>query len=238
MTPLFPVFIATLFPELYPGPLGVSLCGKALARGAWSLTALGISTKAMSTRLDDAPYGGGGGMVLCAEAGARALDEAFAAAPKGAVGICPTPRGLPLDQARVRALAQSPGLVFLCARYEAYDQRLAEEYDLQELCIGDFLLASGDSAAIAILEAVVRLLPGTLAERDSLKHESFESGLLEYPHYTRPALWRGRAVPEVLLSGDRARIAEWRSEQARALTRGRRPDLWRRYSARAKRRSE
>ena len=224
----FTVVVATLFPQIYPGPLSVSLSGKALARDLWRLESVALMEQggASAPRLDDACFGGGSGQVLRPEPCAAALEEAFAKAPNGAVGICPTPRGRRITQETIRRLARASGLVFLCGRYEGIDQRVVEEFALEELSLGDFVLASGDCAVLAIVEAVVRLREGVLAKPQALEQESFENGLLEYPHYTRPAIWRGREVPPTLLSGNHARIEAWRAEQAQRTTRERRPDMW------------
>ena len=225
----YSVVIATLFPNAYPGPLGLSLCGKALARGIWRLETVSLTEFAGDKRLDDATFGGGSGMVIRPEPCAKAMEKALAIAPVGAVAIYPTPRGRPITQKTVRKLAKAPGIVFLCGRYEAVDQRVIEEFNLQEISIGDFLLASGDVAAIAIIEAVVRLIDGVIANAEATKNDSFENGLLEYPHYTRPAVWRGKKPPPELLSGDHARIQKWRKTMAEKITRERRPDLWEEY---------
>ena len=226
----FTVVVATLFPQLYPGPLSVSLSGKALARGLWRLESVALSSKAGAQRLDDACFGGGSGQVLRAEPCAVALEEAFGKAPEGALGICPTPRGRRITQPTIKRLSRAQGLVFLCGRYEGIDQRVIEAFALEELSLGDFVLASGDCATLAIIEAVVRLREGVLANPQALEQESFEDGLLEYPHYTRPALWRGREVPKTLLSGNHANIEAWRKRQAQEATRERRPDLWQKYT--------
>ena len=226
----YSVVIATLFPSLYPGPLGVSLCGKALAQNIWTMTTLQLLDFVDDKkRIDDVAFGGGGGMVLRAEPCAKALEKAFAIAPKNAVAIYPTPRGKPITQKTVRKLAAASGLILLCGRYEAVDQRVIEAFELQEISLGDFLLASGDCAAIAIIEAIVRLLDGTIANENATQNESFEDGLLEHPHYTRPAIWRERQVPNVLLSGDHAKIQAWRTTQAESITREKRPELWQKY---------
>ena len=225
----FTVVVATLFPQIYPGPLSVSLSGKALARDLWRLESVALAGHAGSQRLDDACFGGGSGQVLRPEPCAAALKEAFGKAPEGALGICPTPRGRRITQETIRRLAQASGLVFLCGRYEGIDQRVIEAFALEELSLGDFVLASGDSAALAIIEAVVRLRKGVLVNPQALEQESFENSLLEYPHYTRPALWQGREVPRTLLSGNHADIEAWRTKQAQATTRERRPDLWQQH---------
>jgi tRNA (guanine37-N1)-methyltransferase len=221
--------VLTLFPEVFPGPLGISLAGKALQRGLWALDALDIRGFARDKHrsVDDTPFGGGAGMVMRPDVVDRAL--AHVADRPGPV-LYLSPRGPTLDQARVRDLAATPGLTLLCGRYEGVDERVLEARGVQELSVGDIVLSGGEVAAMLVLDAVVRLLPGVMGNAVSGAEESFESGLLEYPQYTRPADWQGRAVPEVLQSGDHARIARWRREQAEAITRQRRPDLWARYA--------
>ncbi len=229
----FAVVVVTLFPQLYPGPLSVSLSGKALAHDLWRLETVALSEHAGKGRLDDACFGGGSGQVLRPEPCAAALAEAFGKAPDGALGICPAPRGRRITQSTIRRLARASGLVFLCGRYEGIDQRVVEAFALEELSLGDFVLASGDCAALAIVEAVVRLREGVINNPQALEQESFEDGLLEYPHYTRPALWRGREVPRTLRSGNHAAIAAWRKKQAQEATLERRPDLWKEHRKRA-----
>lgn len=218
--------VLTLFPEMFPGPLGHSLAGRGLERGLWRLEAIdirGFATDRHQT-VDDTPFGGGAGMVLRPDIVARALDAtAGAADPRPRLYL--SPRGERLTQARARELADGPGVVLLCGRYEGVDQRVLEARQLAELSLGDFVLSGGEIAALALLDACVRLLPEIVGAAGSLAEESFADGLLEYPHYTRPQVWEGRAVPEVLLSGHHARIRAWRREQALALTRMRRPDL-------------
>jgi len=222
--------VLTLFPEMFPGPLGVSLAGKALQNGTWSLDAVDIRSFATDTHrtVDDAPFGGGPGMVLRPDV----VDAALAAQTQPGPRIYLSPRGRVLDQQRVAELAAGPGLVVLCGRFEGLDQRVIEERRLEEISLGDFVLSGGEPAAIALVDACVRLLPGVVGAAETLVEESFEAGLLEYPHYTRPQLWRGRAVPEVLLSGNHAKIKAWRRAEAEAATRTRRPDLWERYRSR------
>ena len=221
----------TLFPDMFPGSLGLSLAGKALERGHWSLDAVDIRSFATDAHrtVDDSPFGGGPGMVLRPDV----VDAALAAQTQPGPRIYLSPRGRPLDQQRVRELAAGPGLVVLCGRFEGLDERVIAEHALEEISLGDFVLSGGEPAAIALIDACVRLLPGVLATQETLAEESFEAGLLEYPHYTRPSLWRGRAVPEVLLSGNHARIKAWRRAEAEAATRMRRPDLWERYLSRS-----
>ena len=217
--------VLTLFPEMFPGPLGQSLAGRALGAGIWSLAARdirGFATDRHRT-VDDTPFGGGAGMVLRPDV----ADAALSVEADGRPLICLTPRGRRLSQDRVRALAAGPGVVVLCGRYEGIDQRVIEARSLEEVSLGDFVLSGGELAAMALLDAAVRLLPGVMGAEASAREESFADGLLEYPHYTRPADWQGRRVPDVLLSGHHAAIAAWRREQAMRITQERRPDLWR-----------
>jgi tRNA (guanine37-N1)-methyltransferase len=220
--------VLTLFPEMFPGPLGLSLAGKALEGGLWTLKALDIREHARDKHrsVDDAPFGGGPGMVIRPDVADAAL-AAIEAAPGPRIYL--SPRGRRFDQARARELAAGPGVVLLCGRYEGLDQRVIEARGLEEVSLGDFVLSGGEPAAIAVLDACVRLLPGVLGAADGLSEESFEGGLLEYPLYTQPRDWDGRAVPDILLSGHHARIGDWRRRQAETLTRERRPDLWARY---------
>lgn len=218
--------VLTLFPEMFPGPLGLSLAGRALQRGLWRLDAVNIRdfTDDRHQTVDDTPFGGGAGMVMRPDIVARALD---ATAPEGdgRPRLFLTPRGLPLSQARVQALADGPGVVLLCGRYEGVDQRVIEARGLEEVSLGDFVLSGGEIAAMALLDACVRLLPQVVGAPASLAEESFSDGLLEYPHYTRPQIWEGRSVPEVLLSGHHGRIKAWRRAESLAVTKARRPDL-------------
>jgi tRNA (guanine37-N1)-methyltransferase len=223
--------VLTLFPEMFPGPLGHSLAGRALARGDWSLEAIDIRGFATDKHrsVDDTPFGGGAGMVMRADV----LDAALEASPvPGAPLVVLTPRGRPLTQARVASLASGPGVVLLCGRYEGVDQRVIEARGMEEVSIGDYVLSGGEPAAMVLLDACIRLLPGVMGAAASADEESFSGGLLEYPHYTRPALWQGRAVPEVLLGGNHAAIATWRRAEAERITRERRPDLWAAYRER------
>ncbi len=224
--------VLTLFPEMFPGPLGLSLAGRALESGIWSLSALNLRDFATDRHqtVDDAPFGGGPGMVMRADVVDRALSVAAARAP-GAALICLSARGNLLTQARARTLAAGPGVVLLCGRFEGIDQRVIEAWRIEELAVGDVVLSGGEPAAILLLDACVRLLKGVVGAQASLEEESFEQGLLEYPQYTRPQLWNGMAVPEVLLSGHHDRIRAWRRSQAEAVTQTRRPDLWARYAA-------
>jgi len=216
--------VLTLFPEMFPGPLGVSLAGRALERGVWSLEARNIRDHAADRHrtVDDTPFGGGAGMVMRPDV----IDAALAACADGRPAIFLTPRGRLLTQSRVRDLAGGPGVVLLCGRYEGVDQRVIEARGLMEISIGDYVLSGGEPAALVLLDACVRLLPGVMGAAVSAEEESFSAGLLEYPHYTRPAEWQGRRVPDVLLSGHHAEVAAWRAAEAERITRARRPDLW------------
>ena len=222
--------VLTLFPAMFPGPLGLSLAGKALERGDWRLDAVDIRDYALDKHrtVDDTPCGGGPGMVLRPDVLAAAIDANLIA---GAPTIYLTPRGAPLTQARVRALADGPGALVICGRFEGVDQRVLEARPIEEVSLGDFVLSGGEPAAIALLDAVVRLLPGVVGQAESLAEESFAAGLLEYPQYTKPQLWEGRAVPDVLLSGHHAEIARWRRARAEEITQARRADLWAAYVA-------
>lgn len=223
---MFRATILTLFPEMFPGPLGLSLAGDALARGVWALETRQIREHGLGRHraVDDTPAGGGPGMVMRADVLAAAIDAA-AAPGDPRPRLLTSPRGKPLTQARVRELAQGPGAIILCARFEGVDDRIIAARDLEEVSIGDYILSGGEVAALALLDACVRLLPGVMGEELSGAEESFEAGLLEYPQYTRPRDFEGRDIPAVLLSGDHAKIAKWRHEQALNLTRARRPDL-------------
>lgn len=222
--------VLTLFPAMFPGPLAASLAGQALDAGRWAIETVDIRDHARDNHasVDDTPFGGGPGMVMRADVVDRAIAAAEAASP-GLPLILLSPRGRRLDQAMVRALAAGPGVRLLCGRYEGIDERLIEARHPAEISLGDFVLSGGEPAAIALIDACVRLLPGVIGEARSLAEESFEQGLLEYPHYTRPRVWEGRAVPEVLTEGHHARIAAWRRAEAERITRERRPDLWARY---------
>jgi tRNA (guanine37-N1)-methyltransferase len=273
----FAAQILTLYPEMFPGPLGISLAGRALAEGKWSCDPLQIRDFATDKHksVDDTPAGGGAGMVLRADVLARAVDFAaermarkLSGAGSGAAGkvdavgevageaasldpsttslsagglppragedrvapiLAMTPRGVPITQARVRSLAEGPGVTILCGRFEGFDERLFEGRTIEQVSMGDIVLSGGEIGAFMLLDACIRLLPGVMGAASSGVEESFESGLLEYPHYTRPAEWEGRMIPEVLRSGDHAKIAAWRKRQAEDDTRLRRPDLWERY---------
>ena len=226
--------VLTIFPEMFPGPLGHSLAGRALASGLWKLVPVDIRAHASDKHrtVDDAPFGGGPGMVMRPDVLDTALGAAIEQAPQGAPLIYLTPRGKLLTQERVRELADGPGVTVLCGRFEGIDQRVIDARQLEEISLGDFVLSGGEPAAMVLIDACVRLLPGVIGEDESLAEESFERGLLEYPHYTRPQSWQGRAVPETLLSGHHENIRAWRKAEAEKITRERRPDLWARYSAR------
>jgi tRNA (guanine37-N1)-methyltransferase len=219
--------ILTLYPEMFPGPLGAALAGRALAQGLWRCHPHNIRDHAQDKHrtVDDTPAGGGPGMVLRADVVAAAFD----AVHDGTPAIALTPRGRPLTQTRVRELAAGPGVTLLCGRFEGFDERLFARRPIEEVSIGDFILSGGEPAALVLLDACIRLIPGVMGAAQSGDDESFEHGLLEHPHYTRPALWEGLEIPEVLRSGDHARIAAWRSARSREDTRLRRPDLWQRH---------
>ncbi|ALK08014.1 tRNA (guanosine(37)-N1)-methyltransferase TrmD [Blastochloris viridis] len=224
--------ILTLFPEAFPGPLGLSLAGRGLNDGKWALAATDIRGFALDRHrsVDDTPAGGGAGMVMRADVLARAID---AIAPEGdpRPRLLMSPRGVPLTQQAVRALAAGPGVVVVCGRFEGVDQRVIEARALQEVSIGDYVLSGGEIAAMALLDACVRLIPGVMGNAESGTEESFSSGLLEYPQYTRPQLFEGRGIPEVVTSGDHAKVAAWRKAEAERLTKARRPDLFAAYVA-------
>ncbi|MFA9201046.1 MAG: tRNA (guanosine(37)-N1)-methyltransferase TrmD [Cypionkella sp.] len=225
----FAATVLTLYPEMFPGPLGTSLAGRALERGDWTLQTVQIRDFAADRHrtVDDTPAGGGAGMVLKPDVLAAALDSAGGGRPVLAM----TPRGAPITQARVRELAAGPGVVILCGRFEGFDERLFEARPaIEQVSLADIVLSGGEPAALAILDACIRLIPGVMGAPTSGAEESFEEGLLEYPQYTRPSTWEGRTIPEVLRSGDHARIAAWRKATAETDTRLRRPDLWERYS--------
>lgn len=227
------VLILTLFPEMFPGPLGLSIAGKALKDGLWALETVDIRAFASDKHrsVDDTPMGGGPGMVMRPDVVDAAIGDAL-----GKMGdadaplIYLSPRGAPLTQRRVRELAEGPGAILLCGRFEGVDERVLEARGVEEISVGDYVLSGGEPAAIVVVDACVRLLPGVIGSEESLSQESFERGLLEYPHYTRPQEWNGRAVPETLVSGHHGRIEAWRLAQAESLTQARRPDLWDRYA--------
>ena len=220
--------VVTLFPGSFPGTLGMSICGKALDRGIWALKTLDIRDFAVDRHktVDSSPYGGGPGMVLRPDVLDRTL-EAISDVPGRR--ICLSPRGRRFDQAFAKELAHEPGVVLVCGRYEGIDQRVIEVREMEEVSLGDFVLTGGEIAAQALLDATVRLLPGVIGSEQGLDEESFEDGLLEYPQYTHPKIWKGRSVPEVLLSGNHKKIAEWKKQQSELVTRNYRPDLWEAY---------
>jgi tRNA (guanine37-N1)-methyltransferase len=228
--PVWTATVLTLFPEMFPGPLGHSIAGKALEDGVWALETVDFRDFASDKHrtVDDAPFGGGPSMVLRPDVVDAALQAT--AGTRGPV-IYLSPKGRLLDQARVREIAQASAVTLLCGRYEGVDERVIEARGLEEVSLGDFVLSGGEPAAMALIDACVRLLPGVLGNVESLVEESFERGLLEYPHYTRPQDWRGRKVPETLLSGHHEKIRAWRLAEAEKITRERRPDLWARYTA-------
>jgi tRNA (guanine37-N1)-methyltransferase len=218
--------VLTLFPEMFPGPLGISLAGRALASGVWALETRDIRASATDKHrsVDDTPAGGGPGMVLRADVLAAAIDAANISPDRPRLLM--SPRGRPLTQQRVVELAAGPGPLIVCGRFEGIDQRVIEARQLEEISIGDYVLSGGEIAAMALIDACVRLLPGVMGKLSSGTDESFSDGLLEYPQYTRPQIFEGRAIPEILVSGDHARIEGWRQAEAEALTKSRRPDLW------------
>jgi tRNA (guanine37-N1)-methyltransferase len=227
--------VVTLFPELFPGPLGASLAGDALKRGLWGLDTVPLRDFGLGRhrQVDDTPAGGGAGMVLRADVVAAAIDAARVKVP-GTPAIYLSPRGEPLTQALVRELAAVPGVILLAGRFEGLDERVIDARRLREVSIGDYVLSGGELAAMVLIDAVVRLLPGVVGAAASLAEESFEAGLLEYPHYTRPREWEGRSIPEVLLSGDHQKIAQWRRAESERLTCARRPDLWVRHKGKGR----
>jgi len=226
----FSAQILTLYPEMFPGPLGHSLAGRALAEGKWSCDPIQIRDFAIDKHrtVDDTPAGGGAGMVLRCDVLGAAVDSAIARAPDLPI-LAMTPRGAPITQARIRSLAEGPGVTILCGRFEGFDERIFEARAIEQVSMGDIILSGGEMGALMLLDACVRLLPGVMGAASSGVEESFESGLLEYPHYTRPQQWEGRMIPEVLRSGDHAKIAAWRKQRAEDDTRLRRPDLWERH---------
>ena len=223
--------ILTLYPEMFPGPLGISLAGRALEEGKWSCAPIQIRDFASDKHrtVDDTPAGGGAGMVLRADILSAAVAHASTAQPESPI-LAMTPRGKPITQARVRELAAGPCVTVLCGRFEGFDERLFDAHpEIEQVSMGDIILSGGEIGALMLLDACIRLLPGVMGASSSGDEESFEQGLLEYPHYTRPNDWEGRMIPEVLRSGDHAKIAAWRKQQAEEITRLRRPDLWGRY---------
>jgi tRNA (guanine37-N1)-methyltransferase len=228
----FAATVLTLYPEMFPGPLGVSLAGRALEEGQWSFATVQIRDFALDRHrtVDDTPAGGGAGMVLKPDVLAAAIDHARARHPECPV-LAMTPRGRPITQARIRELAAGPGVTLLCGRFEGFDERIFESRSVEETSLADIVLSGGEPAALAILDACVRLLPNVMGAASSADEESFDRGLLEYPHYTRPVEWEGRTIPDVLRSGDHARIAAWRRARSEEDTRSRRPDLWELYGS-------
>jgi tRNA (guanine37-N1)-methyltransferase len=222
--------VITIFPEMFPGPLGASLAGKALGQGLWALDAIDLRDFAPDRHrtVDDTPAGGGPGMVMKPDVLARAID---AAASDARPRLLMSARGAPLTQARAARLATGAGVVIVCGRFEGVDERVIEGRGLEEVSIGDYVLSGGELAAMVLIDACVRLIPGVMGKEESAAEESFAQHLLEYPHYTKPQLWEGRAIPEVLLSGDHGKVAAWRKAEAERFTRTRRPDLWAAYLA-------
>ena len=222
--------VITLFPEMFPGPLGISLVGQALRSGLWSLKTVNIRDHGIDKHrsVDDTPFGGGPGMVMRPDVIDAAVNSGRVGAVKSPL-LVTSPKGRPLTQSRVCELAAGPGAIVLCGRFEGIDQRAIEAHAMEEVSIGDFVLSGGEPAAFALLDACVRVLPGVIGKSESLDEESFENGLLEYPHYTRPRVWQERKVPEVLLSGHHGNIKSWRLAQAEAITKQCRPDLLERY---------
>ena len=224
----FHATVLSLFPEMFPGPLGLSLAGRALEQGIWSLEARDIRASATDHRtVDDHPAGGGAGMVLKPDVLAAAID----AAPHEGPRLLMSPRGQPLTQGLVRELSAGPGCLIVCGRFEGVDERVIEKRNLREVSVGDYVLSGGEPAALVLLDAVVRLLPGVMGSQASGEEESFEGGLLEHPHYTKPNTWEGVEIPGVLLSGDHKAIARWKQESRETLTRARRPDLWKAHES-------
>jgi tRNA (guanine37-N1)-methyltransferase len=228
---MFAATVLTLYPEMFPGPLGSSLAGRALGEGRWSLDTVNIRDFAIDRHrtVDDTPAGGGAGMVLRADVLAAAIDSVSDAQGQARPILAMTPRGAPLTQARVRGLVAGAGAIILCGRFEGFDERIFDGRQVEQVSIGDYVLSGGEMGALVLLDACIRLLPGVMGAASSGIDESFETGLLEYPHYTRPVDWEGRTIPEVLRSGDHAKIAAWRKQQAENDTRLRRPDLWERH---------
>ena len=225
--------ILTLYPEMFPGPLGISLAGKALGDGKWSCDPINMRDFATDKHrsVDDTPAGGGAGMVLRADILGKAVDRAIEQQPKAPI-LAMTPRGNPITQSRIRDLSSGPGVTILCGRFEGFDERIFDARpQIEQVSMGDIILSGGEIGALMLLDACIRLLPDVMGAASSGVEESFEQGLLEYPHYTRPAMWEGREIPEVLRSGDHAKIKAWRKSQAEDHTRLRRPDLWDRYNA-------
>ena len=233
-TAIWTAKVLTLFPEMFPGPLGCSLAGKALDEGVWALETLDIRSFADGNHhvVDDTPFGGGAGMIMRADVIDRALDYVSESFSQISLPISYlTPRGAPLTQLRVRDLAAGNGVVVVCGRYEGIDERAIDAWNMEEISLGDYILSGGEPAAISLIDASVRLLPGVMGSDLSQNEESFEKGLLEYPQYTRPRIWRERTVPDVLLSGHHDKVRAWRQTESEKITRARRPDLWDLYAA-------
>lgn len=228
----FAAQILTLYPEMFPGPLGISLAGRALEEGKWSCSPIHIRDFATDKHrtVDDTPAGGGAGMVLKADILAAAVDHALETQPNAPI-LAMTPRGKPITQQRIRGLSAGPGVTILCGRFEGFDERIFDARPIEEVSMGDIVLSGGEIGALMLLDACIRLLPGVMGASLSGDEESFEAGLLEYPHYTRPVEWEGHVIPEVLRSGDHAKIAAWRKTRAEQDTKARRPDLWRALNA-------
>ena len=220
--------VITLLPQAFPGILGESLTGKALKEGLWQIETIDLRPfgEGRHRNVDDTPAGGGAGMVLRADVMGQAIDQALASAAPGTPLIYLSPRGRPFDQTAARKLARGPGAILICGRFEGLDERVIEHYGIEEISLGDFILTGGEIAAQAVLDATLRLLPGVLGNEASAEEESFANGLLEHPHYTRPAEWKGLTIPAVLTSGDHGKVAQWRREMSERITRERRPDLW------------
>ena len=227
--------ILSIMPQMFPGPLGESLAGRALREKLWALSCVDIRDFASDRHrsVDDTPSGGGAGMVLRADILASAIDVTRQSAPQGPL-IYMSPRGKPLSQQRVHELADEPGVTILCGRFEGVDQRLLDSREIEEVSIGDYVLSGGEIAAMVLVDAIVRLLPGVIGSSASLDSESHENGLLEYPQYTKPRSWEGLDIPEILLSGDHGKIAKWRAQQAQRITRERRPDMWRDWQGKSR----
>jgi len=220
--------VITIFPEMFPGPLGASLAGKARQKGIWALDAVDLRDFAADRHrtVDDTPAGGGPGMVMKPDVIARAVDAVAASDADARPRLLMSPRGVPLTQSRVAALAQGPGAILLCGRFEGVDERVITGRGLEEISVGDYVLSGGELAAMVLIDACVRLLPGVMGKEGSLAEESFADGLLEYPQYTRPQVWEGHAIPDIVVSGDHAKVAAWRRAEAERLTQKRRADLW------------
>ncbi|HKK85994.1 MAG TPA: tRNA (guanosine(37)-N1)-methyltransferase TrmD [Roseovarius sp.] len=226
--------VVTLLPQAFPGVLGESLTGRALKDGLWQLDTVDLRRfgEGKHRNVDDTPAGGGAGMVLRPDVMGRAIDEARSTMPPAAPILYLSPRGRPFDQAMARGLATTPGITLICGRFEGMDERVIQHYGIHEVSLGDFVLTGGEIAAQALIDATVRLIPGVLGNADSTEEESFSEGLLEHPQYTRPPEWKGHKIPDVLMSGHHGEIAKWRHEQAKEITRTRRPDLWAAYQKR------